>query len=364
MPNRRAQLFAIDLLLAFIPLTIMLGMSANALSGMAFQVQDYANIYSLQRKTNDAADILIKSPGTPPNWNSSINPTVSGLAYYDNTTDKTFTNRIYFLKINALNESDLATLTGTTNNYLNISVIELSLSYTWGNNPSENAKDIAVAERYSGLQFSSDFGVFLDAIGVTKTGTPVDPVCESMVGPGTGGCAYDNITGVDTSNGDFYLYVDSTGAASGEVVVGNGASNLTFFSGTDFDFCTHYKQCDNTDEADCKLSGPDPPYTIYSNFIFTLTDGTTYTPTSDNPLTSATGYSNCNDVSKATAVVPLPTGFIQNIDELGVRSTAASNDPLDVYGIKVPIGMPWQFVTPDAFPATLYPAKLTLKVWT
>ncbi len=361
--NRRAQLFAIDLLLAFIPLTIMLGMSANALSGMAFQVQDYANIYSLQRKTNDAADILIKSPGTPANWDSSTAPTVSGLAYYDNTSGKAYPNRIYISKINALNASDLANLTGTTNNYLNISALELSLTFITGSAPPENAKDIAVAERYSRLQFSSDFGVFLEAEGVTQ-GTPEDPTCEEMVGMGAGGCVYDNVTGVETTGADFYLYVEQTDAASGKVVVGNGASNITFLKTTDFDMCTKFKTCENTESAACLLSGPSPTYTVYSNFKFTLTDGTVFIPTSGNPLTSAPGYSNCGDVTKVTAIIPLPLGFIQSIDELGVRSTAASNDPLDVYGIKVPAGVSWQDVTPTAFPNTFYPTKLTLKVWT
>ncbi|MFQ5976279.1 MAG: hypothetical protein ACE5J5_08200, partial [Candidatus Hydrothermarchaeales archaeon] len=120
MSKRRGQLFAIDLLLALVPLTIMLGMSANAFSGVALQVQDYANIYSLHRKTNDAADILIKSPGTPLNWSSTVPPTVSGLAYYDNSTGTSYTNRIYFPKIPALNTADIENLTGTSNNYLNI----------------------------------------------------------------------------------------------------------------------------------------------------------------------------------------------------------------------------------------------------
>lgn len=66
--NRKAQLFALDLMLAMIPLTIIIGISATAMAGVTTQMQEYMYGYSLQRITLDAADVLIKTPGEPYNW--------------------------------------------------------------------------------------------------------------------------------------------------------------------------------------------------------------------------------------------------------------------------------------------------------
>lgn len=67
----KAQLFTLDLLLALVPLTIALGMSASAMSGVSIQVEDYLSIYSNQRLASDAADVLVKAPGEPTDWTVS-----------------------------------------------------------------------------------------------------------------------------------------------------------------------------------------------------------------------------------------------------------------------------------------------------
>ena len=67
----KAQLFTLDLLLALIPLTIALGISANAISGVSTQMEDYISLYSKQRIVSDAADVLVKAPGEPNDWSIS-----------------------------------------------------------------------------------------------------------------------------------------------------------------------------------------------------------------------------------------------------------------------------------------------------
>jgi len=360
--DRRAQLFAIDLLLAFIPLTIMLGMSANALSGVAFQVQDYANIYSLQRRTTDAADVLVKSPGTPPNWNSTISPSVSGLAYYDNSGGKSYANRIYFPKFSALNVSDIAILTGTDYNFLNISVIDLSLNYSVGSPPPESAFDIAVAERYTSLMFADDYGPFVSAIDVKKTVQPSDPLCAAMFTSSASGaaCVHDSVSDLDTALGDFWLYVESFDGSSGGVSFGNGVTNITFLGTGDLDLCKQHKKCDNTEDSlpgdPCEVGDND----VYAKFVYSMNDGTEFIPSSGNSLDD---YSDCSNVDKTTAVIPLDRAFLNLYDEIGVRSTSNNND-LTAYGIRVPTGTGWRFVSPDGFGDSLWKAKLTLKVWT
>jgi len=82
---RKSQLFTLDLMLALIPLTIVLGLSANALSGLSTQMQSYAHWYSMQQQVNDASEVLIKTAGEPPDWNASYpasGPSVLGLANY------------------------------------------------------------------------------------------------------------------------------------------------------------------------------------------------------------------------------------------------------------------------------------------
>lgn len=67
----KAQLFTLDLLLALIPLTIALGISASAISGVSTQIEDYISLYSKQRIVSDAADVLVKAPGEPNDWSIS-----------------------------------------------------------------------------------------------------------------------------------------------------------------------------------------------------------------------------------------------------------------------------------------------------
>lgn len=82
----KAQLFTLDLLLALIPLTVALGMSANAMSGVVTQITDYTDIYGTKRVNIDAADVLIKTSGDPKEWdNSSIQ--VLGFAAYVDTCE-------------------------------------------------------------------------------------------------------------------------------------------------------------------------------------------------------------------------------------------------------------------------------------
>ena len=68
-----------------VPLTIVLGLSANAMSGVASQILSYSEWYSCNAKVNDALEVLIKTPGEPPNWSDSYPPQVPavlGLANY------------------------------------------------------------------------------------------------------------------------------------------------------------------------------------------------------------------------------------------------------------------------------------------
>jgi len=59
-----------DVLLALIIITMVIGMSADALDIVSFKISDYSSGKSLDRIAIDAADILINTPGTP-DWENS-----------------------------------------------------------------------------------------------------------------------------------------------------------------------------------------------------------------------------------------------------------------------------------------------------
>jgi hypothetical protein len=79
----RGQLLTLDLLLSLVPLVLVLGISANAMSGAVTQIQEYSTAYDDQRMLQDAADTLLKSPGEPPEWDgTTLKPEVMGLVQH------------------------------------------------------------------------------------------------------------------------------------------------------------------------------------------------------------------------------------------------------------------------------------------
>jgi hypothetical protein len=172
----RGQLLTLDLLLSLVPLVLVLGISANAMSGAVTQIQEYSTTYDDQRMLQDAADTLLKSPGEPPEWDGgTLKPEVMGLVQhypdgvrYENklspATGKNvvipelawseiISHTMYHQKFNFLvspgNESNLYNLTGTTKTYLTISNISAGeiVNEAIGNPPPANASQIYQVER-------------------------------------------------------------------------------------------------------------------------------------------------------------------------------------------------------------------------
>lgn len=102
--NRKAQLFALDLMLAMIPLTIIIGISATAMAGVTTQMQEYMYGYSLQRITLDAADVLIKTPGEPYNWENDTT-TLETLGLASIVENISQSHSLDFGKVLVLNQS-------------------------------------------------------------------------------------------------------------------------------------------------------------------------------------------------------------------------------------------------------------------
>lgn len=167
--NNKAQLFTLDLLLALVPLTIVLGMSANAMSGVVTQIQEYIYFYSMQRQVGDAADVLIKTPGVPPNWNTTNPPTTAGLAKYNESENRIYPHILDSEKVRTLDISSIQQLLkGYT--YFNLSIQSVNESVAFSkvlsNGSTASASNIVVIRRnafLSNITNSTEVSVTLEA---------------------------------------------------------------------------------------------------------------------------------------------------------------------------------------------------------
>jgi hypothetical protein len=98
--------FSIDLMLALIVITVILGVSANAMDIVGSKMQDFSYAHSLERITTSGADMLIKTPGSPENWEdlSEFNGVTPGLAESESNKTKNQPNTLSINKINRLKE--------------------------------------------------------------------------------------------------------------------------------------------------------------------------------------------------------------------------------------------------------------------
>lgn len=101
-----------DLLIALIPITIIIGMAAVSMDDMSYRAQSVIQLSSLDRVATDSADALAVSSGTPNDWEYTGNPEVPGLAKLDIETNESENSVLSFLKINSLTKSDLEKLVG------------------------------------------------------------------------------------------------------------------------------------------------------------------------------------------------------------------------------------------------------------
>jgi len=70
--NQRGQVFTFDMFLALALTALMVSYSGLALEQARRQTESYALRYSLEQTANDAAEVLVKTLGTPENWQADI----------------------------------------------------------------------------------------------------------------------------------------------------------------------------------------------------------------------------------------------------------------------------------------------------
>ena len=106
--DKNGQAFSIDAMLAIIVITVIIGISANAMDLVSYKIQDYSSEHSFERITGDTADVLITTPGSPSDWEkySSLTGSVTpGLAEWDVETCRTVPNTLSIRKVFCLKEN-------------------------------------------------------------------------------------------------------------------------------------------------------------------------------------------------------------------------------------------------------------------
>ena len=102
--DHSGQVFTIDAMFALLLITVIIGFSANAMDIAGNKAGDYSTELSIERIAGDTVDILIKTPGSPENWEElkSFKSITPGLAKLENSTKTTSRNILAMNKISCL----------------------------------------------------------------------------------------------------------------------------------------------------------------------------------------------------------------------------------------------------------------------
>lgn len=138
-----------DLLIAIIPLTILMGMMVTDMDNMFYTMQSAVYQSSLDRVGNDAVNTLIKTSGSPYNWEQIGTPQVVGLAKYDNLKQMPVQNYLSAAKLAGLKSSHIQNLTGPNYGfYLNITTVDSNRNIkTVGTPHNSSIPNVARIER-------------------------------------------------------------------------------------------------------------------------------------------------------------------------------------------------------------------------
>lgn len=147
--DQKGFVFSTDLLLALVIVTMAMGMMTNQFEELNYGLQDFTSRQSLERTVNDAADYLVKSPGSPHDWELRSQTAKPGLAVEE--WNYAIPNYLHHRKVSALRKShgNLIPNLVHTNNY-RLEIMNTTgnpIIPQMGNNPPNTAKEIAIANR-------------------------------------------------------------------------------------------------------------------------------------------------------------------------------------------------------------------------
>ncbi|WP_414469882.1 hypothetical protein [Methanobacterium sp. ACI-7] len=215
------QAFSLDIILALVLITVILGVSADAIDIASHKSSDYSARFSLERVTTDAADMLIKTSGSPDNWEiySDISAT-PGLADISPETKIAIPNTLSMKKINSLKNNYNSLIYGKILPYgANSSMIIYPSDASMipicilNNSPSTSASEIAVANRTVLIPL-----IYLETIIYSNIhkGSIYEEICPNSYHTPTNSsgepkwaCKHFNITLSELNTTDFYVITDS-----------------------------------------------------------------------------------------------------------------------------------------------------------
>lgn len=153
--DSRGFAISMDLLLALIPLTLVLGFVVADMDNILYQMEDTVFRGATDRAASDAVTALITTSGDPYDWETnttvSQNNIVAGLAQYDTLKGAPVEGTIDPIKLASLNETHIQSLIGSNYQYfLNVTTINKTAPATlkiMGNANYPNAKDVVKVER-------------------------------------------------------------------------------------------------------------------------------------------------------------------------------------------------------------------------
>jgi len=205
--DSRGYALSLDLLLALIPLTLVLGLVAADMDNVMYQMQDVIYRGSTERVAADTMNTLLTSSGDPYNWENNLaNLKVPGLARFDNSSKQ---SRKYYLlpqKVVTITSPQIQGILGDQYGYsLNITSINngnniLSRGSFSGASVDPTAKDVVRVER---IVLYAEYEIVSEALNIRGTGTPL--IIQGTKFPTNS--QYNDVF-------DYFVYVNSTGPTS------------------------------------------------------------------------------------------------------------------------------------------------------
>jgi len=158
---------SLDLLLAIIPLTLVLGFVAADMDNILYQMEDTVFRGATDRAASDAVTTLVTTSGDPVNWETTGTANVVGLAQYDTSKGAPVEGTVDPVKLAAITDAQVQSIIGPNYHYyLNVTTInktgtKINLK-TLGNASYPNANDVVKVER---VALVSKFKVVSSLVG-------------------------------------------------------------------------------------------------------------------------------------------------------------------------------------------------------
>ncbi len=205
--DSRGYALSLDLLLALIPLTLVLGLVAADMDNVMYQMQDVIYRGSTERVAADTMNTILTTSGDPSDWETNVsNLKVPGLARFDQSAQQP---KRYYLspnKVGSITSTQIQSLLGDQYGYsLNITNINTGTNVLMRGSRNDFSVDPAAKEvvRVERIVLYASYDIVSEAVNIRGTGTPLVITADSF----PTNIQYNSVF-------DYYVYVNSTGLTS------------------------------------------------------------------------------------------------------------------------------------------------------